>query len=505
MSKASEFIELLKLTGDFYGKQMTLLPWQREVIDDVYDTVNEDGSRRYKYAYLEIAKKNGKTELIGALAVYHLFNDAPGGQIYCCAADREQASLVYMACKSKIEQDPYLEKMFHIVDSKKTIENCETGTFLKVLSAESYTKHGLNPTVIIFDELHAQPNRDLWDVMTFGSGASRKEQLVWIITTAGDDPDRKSIGWEQHEYARKVASGEIEDPTYYAKIYGYEGDDIYNEENWYKANPSLGVTIDIENVREEAIKAKNSPANEKLFRWLRLNQWVQLKRVSWLPITLWDATEANFTLNDMRGRDCYIGVDLSSTTDLTGLALLFPGDPWRFCLQAFIPIDNIAEREKRDHVPFSQWITEGYVIPTQGAVVDFEFLANHLTALSRMFNVKYFCADPYKLNYLRQWMPLERADKFVDVKQTIAGMSPAMQELERKLRAGEIEHEYNPMGRWCFGNVIVSADGNENIKPMKNKSFDRIDPIDALIDAMAVAMVMEQKTSVYETRGIRTL
>ena len=227
--------------------------------------------------------------------------------------------------------------------------------------------------------------------------------------------------------------------------------------------------------------------------------------MSWLPITLWDSTEADFTLSDMKGKECYIGVDLSSTTDLTGLALLFPGEPWRFCLQAFIPIDNIAEREKRDHVPFSEWIDQGFVIPTQGAVVDFEFLANHLTALSRMFKVKYFCADPYKLNYLRQWMPLERADKFVDVKQTIAGMSPAMQELERKLRAGEIEHDYNPMGRWTFGNVIVSADGNENIKPMKNRSFDRIDPIDALIDAMAVAMVMEQKTSVYETRGIRSL
>ena len=505
MGKVSEFIELLKLTGDFFGQPMKLLPWQREVIDDVYDTLDEDGGRRYKYAYLEIPKKNGKTEMIGALCVYHLFNDAPGGQIYCCAADREQASLVYMACKSKIEQDPYLEKYFHIVDSKKQIENPETGTFLKVVSAEAYTKHGINPTVIIFDELHAQPNRDLWDVMTFGSGASRKEQLVWIITTAGDDPDRKSIGWEQHEYARKVQSGELVDPTYYAKIYGYDGEDIYNEDNWYKANPSLGVTIDIENVREEAIKAKNSPANEKLFRWLRLNQWVQLKRVSWLPITLWDSTEADFTLSDMKGKECYIGVDLSSTTDLTGLALLFPGEPWRFCLQAFIPIDNIAEREKRDHVPFSEWIDQGFVIPTQGAVVDFEFLANHLTALSRMFKVKYFCADPYKLNYLRQWMPLERADKFVDVKQTIAGMSPAMQELERKLRAGEIEHDYNPMGRWTFGNVIVSADGNENIKPMKNRSFDRIDPIDALIDAMAVAMVMEQKTSVYETRGIRSL
>lgn len=451
------------------------------------------------------------TELIGSLGVYHLFTDPPGGQIYCCAADREQASLVYMACKSKIEQDPYLEKFFHITESKKTIENPETGTFLKVLSAESYTKHGINPTVIIFDELHAQPNRDLWDVMTFGSGASRKEQLVWIITTAGDDPDRKSIGWEQHDYAAKVISGEIEDPTYWAKIYSYDGDDIFNEDNWYKANPSLGITIDIDNVREEAIGAKNKPANEKLFRWLRLNQWVQLKRVSWLPITLWDATEADWTLDDMRGRECYVGVDLSSTTDLTGISFLFPPNRldgetmWCFAMRAFIPADNMPERERRDHVPFSDWVRQEFVTATEGAVVDFKYLASYLSSIEKLYRVKYYCADPYKLEYLRQWLPDKPADKFVAVKQNIAGMSPAMQELERMLRAGEIEHEVNPMGRWCFGNVIVSADGNENIKPMKNKSIDRIDPVDALVDAMAVALVMEPKGSVYEERGIRSL
>lgn len=505
-NKVIDFIELLKLTGDFYGQPMKLMPWQKEVISNVYGTVNENGHRQYKYAYLEIPKKNSKTETIGALSVYHLFNDEPGGQIYCCAADREQASLVYMAAKSKIEQDPYLSTFFHIIDSKKTIINPETGTFLKVLSAESYTKHGLNPTVIIFDELHAQPNRNLWDVMTFGSGASRKEQLIWIITTAGDDPDRKSIGWEQHEYSLKVQNGEITDPARYVKIYAADpDDDIFSEETWEKANPSLGTTIDIENVRAEALAAKNSMSAEKLFRWLRLNQWVQLKRIGWLPITLWDDTEADFTLEDMKGRECYVGVDLSSTTDLTGIALLFPGVKWRFCLRAFIPYDSMKEREQRDHVPFGEWVEKGYITATNGSVVDFAYLASYLSSLNMRFKVKYFCADPYKLNYLRQWLPTEPDAKFIEIKQNIAGMSPAMQELERLFRAGEIEHERNPMGRWCFGNVIVAADGNENIKPMKNKSIDRIDPIDALVDAMAAAIRLEQKRSVYENRGIRMI
>ena len=148
-----EFLQLLKLTGDFYGKPFVLLPWQSEIIRDVYGTVDANGKRQYKYAYLEIPKKNGKSELIASLAIDHLLNDAPSGQIYCCAAEREQAALVYNAAKQKIEQDEYLESVLNVVDSKKEIHNKETGTFIKVLSAEAYSKHGLNPTVIIFDSL----------------------------------------------------------------------------------------------------------------------------------------------------------------------------------------------------------------------------------------------------------------------------------------------------------------------------------------------------------------
>ena len=225
---------------------LLLLDWQYQVIWDVYGTVKDDGYRQYQYV-VEIPKKNGKTEMVAGLGLYHLINDPPSGQIYCCAAEREQASLVYRAAKQMIEQDPALQEMVRVVDSKKEIHNKHTSTFMKVLSAEVYSKHGLNPTVVIFDELHAQPNRDLWDVMTFGAGAARKEPLWWVITTAGDDPDRHSIGWEVHEYARRLIDGEIADPIWYAKIYCADDDDnIFDEAVWHKANPSLGHTIEIE-------------------------------------------------------------------------------------------------------------------------------------------------------------------------------------------------------------------------------------------------------------------
>jgi len=226
---AIEFIQMLTHTGDFKGQPFVLLDWQYQVLWDVYGTVDEKGLRQYQFAYLEIPKKNGKTELTGAIGVYHLFCDGPEGEIYCCASDRLQAGKVYQAALSMIRQNDDLFAMCKIIDSQKIIINESTGTFLHVLSSESKTKHGLNPTVVIFDELHAQPDRNLWDVMTFGAGSARREPIWWVITTAGDDPDRKSIGWEVHEYARRVRDGELIDPTWYAKIYGAPDDaDIFD-------------------------------------------------------------------------------------------------------------------------------------------------------------------------------------------------------------------------------------------------------------------------------------
>lgn len=504
-----EFIELLKLTGDFFGKPFKLLDWQRDVISRVYGTVKPNGLRQYRYAYLEIPKKNGKTEMIASLAVDHCVNDPPSGQIYCCAADREQASLVFNAAVQKIQQDKALSRIIKIVDSQKRFHNTLTQTTVKVLSAEAYTKHGLNPTVVIFDELHAQPNRDLWDVMTFGSGAARAEQLVWVITTAGDDPDRKSIGWEIHEYARRVRDGEITDPTWFVRIYGAaEGADIWDEATWFKANPSLGVTITLDNVRAEAQAAKNSESQERLFRWLRLNQWIALKRIGWLPVTLWDKTQAGWKRDELRGRECYVGLDLSSTTDLTAVACLFPprGDePWKFFIDAFIPAENIREREERDHVPFRSWVDHGYVQATAGDSVDYAAIAAHLERLMREYSVLHICADPWRLEALEAHMAEQVTDRVVRIPQTIEGMSPAMKELERMMRGGLIEHEENPCGRWTFGNVAVAVDGNENLKPHKARSVDRIDPVVALIDAMAAALRLENRQSAYDRHGLRDL
>lgn len=503
-----DFIEQLHLVGDFTGQPFTLQPWQKEVLWNLYGTVNERGLRKYQYLYLEVPKKNGKTPLVAALGLYHLMCDPPGGEIYCAAAEREQAGQTYRYMKSMIEQDPFLSGFLRVVDSQKEIHNDETGTFVKVLSAEAYSKHGMAPSVVIIDELHAHQKRDLWDYLTFGAGAARKEPLWLVITTAGDDPDRKSIGWEIHEQARKIRDGEIIDPSWYVKIYGAPEDaDIYDEAVWYEANPSLGVAIDIEKVRQEAIAAKNSPAVERNFRWLRLNQWVSLKRIGWLPITLWDQTQGNWTRSDLRKKRCYIGIDLSSTIDLSAAVPLFPPqrgfEDWRMLIEAFVPQDNIAERVRRDHVPYDQWVEDSYLNATPGDVVDYASIVAKIEEFEREYDVRYYCADKWHLEILRQLLPRAVQQKFIEIPQTMAGMTAGMKELERVFRSKQITHEEQPLGRWSFGNVIVATDGNENIKPMKDRSLERIDPTVALINAMAGAIRLERiKKSVYADRGV---
>lgn len=501
-----EFIQMLKLTGDFYGQPFILMDWQHETLWDVYGTVKDNGYRQYQYAYLEIPKKNGKTELVAGIGLSHLVGDAPGGQIYCCAAEKEQASLVYRAAKQMIEQEPAFSGLLKVVDSKKEIHNILTGTFLKVLSAEAYSKHGINPTVVIFDELHAQPNRDLWDIMTFGAGAARKEPLWWVITTAGDDPDRHSIGWEIHDYAKKIIDGEIHDPIWYAKIFcADESDDIFDEKTWYKANPSLGRTIDIEMVRQEALGARNRESQEKLFRWLRLNQWVSLKSTGWLPLTLWDSTTGNWGRDQLVGKKCYLGLDLASTTDLTAAALLFPPqegvDDWRVVFEGWIPEEKMNERVKRDKVPYDKWVKDGFLHATRGSMVDYDYVEARIKVLAKHYQVEYICTDPWNSRMLQQRLAKSGIDS-IEVPQTISGMSPGMKELERLLRSGDMTHEKHPVARWCFGNVAVHIDGNENMKPMKNKSQDRIDLLVAWINAMNVAIRMEDEGSVYEDRGL---
>ncbi len=508
---AVDFIQLLKhQDGQFYGQPFALLPWQHAAVSRFYGEMNDKGLRRYQYLYLEIPKKNGKSELAAALALYHLFADGEvSGEVYLCAADKDNASIVYNVARKMLEMFPALEKRARKVDSQRIIYNKTNGSVMKVMSAEAFSKHGYKPSCVIFDELHAQPNRALWDIMTFGAGDTRAQPVWIVLTTAGDDPDRHSIGWEQHEYARKVLDGEINDPTWLPIIYGAPEDaDIYDERTWYAANPSLGHTIDIDKIRQEAVRARNSPGRERLFRWLRLNQWISLKSTGWLPLTLFDGTAGDWSRADLIGKRCYLGLDLGSTCDLTAGGLVFPpqdGLPdWRVLYEGWIPDEAMRERENTDKAPFSQWVQDKYMHATPGNATDYDFVEARVLAMAREYRICGIGIDKWNSRMLTQRLMREGME-IVEVPQNIAGMSPAMKEIERLLRTGEMTHEKHPVARWCFGNVKIALDGNENIKPMKNKSTGRIDITVAWINGMALAMQKEAATSVYETRGVRVV
>jgi phage terminase large subunit-like protein len=496
--RAVKFFESLKHTkGKFGGEPFVLLPWQKQIIQDVYGTVTDRGLRTIKTVYLEIPKKNGKSELAAGAGLFHTFADGErNGEVYGCAADRSQASIVFDVAVDMIDQLPALKKRTKLQLSHKRLIDTVSGSFYQVLSAEAFTKHGLNVSACIFDELHAQPGRELWDVMTFGAGDARAQPIWWVITTAGDDPDRVSICWEQHEYAAKILAGDVVDPTWYPVIYSYDGDDIYKEENWIKANPSLGETIQIESVREAAAKAKEKPAEERLFRWLRLNQWPTYKLTGWLPIDLFDATVGEWNRTEMLGRDCYMGMDLSSTTDLTAICLLFPPQgeqrDWRAIWECWIPEEGMKDRIQKDRVPYDQWVRGNWITATPGDVVDYTKVEERILELSKLYNVLEICSDRAFAAMLLQ--RIEQAGlTCVDIPQTFMSLTDPINQVEVLLKEKKISHEANPVARWCFGNTSVAKNGNGQIKFVKEhkgKSVVRTKRIDltaAWVDAMARA------------------
>ena len=351
--RAINFIKQLKHTkGKWRGVPFTLLSWQEQALRDIFGAIRENGYRQYTMAYLEVPKKNGKSELAAAVALQGLCaDDEWAAEVYGCAADRAQASLVFDVAVDMVDQNPTLKKKIKPILSQKRLVYLPTRSFYQVLSAEAYSKHGLNVSRVIFDELHAQPNRDLWDVMTEGSGDARTQPLYFVISTAGDDPDRSSIGWEIHQMAVDVLTGIKHDPTFYAMIYGLdrenrriwmgkeyetidveiEDDEVWrsiwtDEEVWAKVNPSIGHTIAWEKVRDQLTRAQGNPIRERNFRWLRLNSWEKLKTSKWLGLDFWDLCKGKIDIERLKGRPCYGGLDLSSKIDITAFVLLFPPD-----------------------------------------------------------------------------------------------------------------------------------------------------------------------------------
>lgn len=505
---AVNFINCLKHTkGQWRGVPFDLLPWQDQIVRDIFGTVKDNGYRQYNTAYVEIPKKNGKSELAAALALLMTCGDGEwGAEVYGCASDRQQASIVFDVAVEMVEQSPALKKRFKPVMSMKRLVYKPTNSFYQVLSAEAYTKHGLNVHAVVFDELHAQPNRDLFDVMTKGSGDARLQPLFFLITTAGTD--RNSICYEVHQKAVDLLEGRKIDPTFYPAIYGIEDDDDWTDEkNWYKANPSLGHTIDIEKVRNAYLSAKENPAEENIFRQLRLNQWVK-QSTRWMQMEKWDACDEPVDLDLLRGRECFGGLDLSSTTDITAFVLVFPPrtEDEKFIVLPYfwIPDENLKVRVRRDHVPYDIWEQQGYIKTTEGNVVHYGFIEKFIEELGMKYNIKEIAFDRWGAVQMVQNLE-GMGFSVVPFGQGYKDMSPASKELMKITLEKRIVHGGNPVLRWMMDNIFVKTDPAGNIKPDKEKSTERIDGAVAMIMALDRAIRNENRESVYDGRGILIL
>lgn len=360
-----------------------------------------------------------------------------GAEVYGCAADRQQASIVFDVACQMVEQCPALKKRIKPVLSQKRLVYTPLNSFYQVLSAESYTKHGLNVHGVVFDELHAQPNRLLYDVMTHGSGDARKQPLFFLITTAGTD--RNSICWEIHQKAKDIMAGRKHDPTFYPVIYGIEDDDDWSDEQvWYKANPSLDVTVDVDKLRAAYNSAKENPAEENLFRQLRLNQWVK-QSVRWMPMDAWDKCDSVVDPDELIGRECYAGLDLSSSTDITAFVLVFPprSDDEKYVILPYfwVPEDTLALRVRRDHVPYDVWEKQGSIMTTEGNVIHYGYIEDFIEDLGTKYNIREIAYDRWGAVQMSQ--NLEGAGfTIVPFGQGFKDMSPPTKELMKLVLEG---------------------------------------------------------------------
>lgn len=504
-----DFINCLKHTkGRWKGQNFDLLSWQDKIIRDIFGNIKPNGYRQYNTAYVEIPKKNGKSELAAAVALYMTCGDNEwGAEVYGCASDRQQASIVFDVAVDMVEQCPALKRRIKPIMSVKRLVFKPTNSYYQVLSAEAYTKHGLNVHAVIFDELHSQPNRGLFDVMTKGSGDARTQPLFFLITTAGTD--RNSICFEQHQKAMDIIEGRKIDSTFYPVIYGIKDEEDWSlEENWYKANPSLGHTIDIEKVRNAFNSAKENPAEENIFRQLRLNQWVK-QSTRWMPMDKWDECDFNIDIDLLKGRECYGGLDLSSTTDITAFVLVFPprNDAEKYIVLPFfwIPEDNLKLRVRRDHVPYDVWEKQGFIKTTEGNVVHYGFIETFIEELGTKYNIKEISFD--------RWGAIQMVQNLdgmgftvVPFGQGYKDMSPPSKELMKLTLEERIAHGGNPVLRWMMDNIFIKQDPAGNIKPDKEKSTEKIDGAVALIMALDRSIRNGGGTgSVYDERGILIL
>lgn len=493
------FAECLRhTTGEWRGEPFVLADWQADqIVRPLFGWKRADGTRRYRTAFIAVPRKAGKTTLAAGLALYAAYADGePGAQVINAAADREQARLCFDVAKQMVESEPELLARSEVYKNAITIP--ESGSSYRVLSSEAFTKHGLNCHFIGADELHCWPGRELWDTLVTSTGA-RRQPLTVVTTTAGYD--RHSLCFELWDHARKVRDGIIRDDSFLPVLFeAGEEDDWKDPATWQKAHPGYGITVKREYFEQECAKAQATPAYENSFRRLLLNQWTEAD-VRWIGLDAWDGCKGE--LPDLTGAECWGGLDLASTTDISALVLAFPvGDKLVLVPHFWVPEDRMSERVRRDRVPYDQWAAKGLLRTTRGAVTDYDQIRADIGELAELYRIREIAFDRWNASQITTQLAGDGLE-MVGFGQGFASMSGPAKELDRRIVGRELLHSGHPVLRWMASNVAIEMDPAGNIKPSKKKSTERIDGIVAA--CMAVGRWQQAEAAPvdpYASRGL---
>ncbi|WP_228879323.1 terminase large subunit [Paraburkholderia saeva] len=483
------------IKGTLAGKPLVLDPWQLFWTAVLIGWRRVDtGLRRFRTGYEEVARKNGKSTWKAALADYLFLMDGEGGpEVYTMATTREQAMSVFKPAlenyKHRVRRSSKFKRAVKVHDGTNQERIVFGGGTFRPLPANADYLDGLNPSAVIVDELHAHPSRKVWDVMESALGA-RSQPLIDAITTAGYILD--GICTEIRGYLVMILRGKKVDDAFFGYVYTLdEGDDPFDERVWQKANPGLGSAKTIAYMRAVATKAAELPSAKANFLTKDLNVWVN-SALSWFDLAVWDKCGKPFERNDLRGRRCFGGLDLSSTQDLTAFVLLFPPDDedgeWYLLAWIFVPRSKVELQSESDAAPYAEWEKQGWLTVTDGAVTDYAVVRRAIVDACAVYDVQDIAFDTWNATHLANEL-LDLDVPMMQLQQNMGGLSPGAKLLERITYGKRLRHGGNRVLRWCAGNVTLLLDTNENIRPNKKTSTGRIDPIVATCMAATRALV----------------
>jgi phage terminase large subunit-like protein len=490
--------------GEWAGQEFILQPWQQFIVWCLFGWKRtSDNARRFRTAYAEIARKNGKSTLAAGIGLYLFFADGePGAEVFCVATKKDQAKIVFSEAERMRKSSPALKS--RIVSFRNNMNVPATNSKFEPLSSDEDTLDGLNISAAIVDEYHAHKTRLLIDVIETAT-AARLQPLTFKITTAGYD--RESVCFTDHEYSTKVLEGINQDDTLFVFIAALdEGDDWEDERNWPKANPGLNISVKLDDLRRKANKAKQDPSSLNSFLRLHLNIWTNQETAA-IKMDDWNAcvgfslqnTDSRALRTEMEaklaGETCYIGVDLSSTEDVTAEVKLFPPsdshEKYIVLADFWLPEDNIERKVKEFRAPYDVWVREGFIRSTPGNIVDYDVIRAQVLADFERYDVRELTFDPWNATQFANSLQTGgiASDRLVKFNQTIAMFAEPTKRLIEELVLGrKLAHLGNPVLRWMASNLVVWEDGNGNKRPTKKSARGKIDGIVALIMALGRAI-----------------